>query len=175
MKISIRKEIAEDHHKVFHIIERAFKNEKFSDHKEQFLVERMRKSQAFIPELALVAEVDGKLVGYILMSKIKIKNEMEEFDSLALAPVCVLPQYQGKGIGGQLIKAAHGIAKKLGHVSIMLLGHENYYPGFGYKKAKKYDIQFPFEAPDENCMAIELVAQGLENVNGMVVYPEEFY
>lgn len=175
MKIKIRQELKKDHKAVFVIIEQAFKNEKLSDHQEPFLVERLRGSKAFIPELSRVSEVDNKLVGHILLTKIKIINKTQLFDSLALAPISVLPNYQSQGIGSRLIVSAHNIAKGLGYKSIVLLGHENYYPRFGYKKASYYGIKLPFEAPDENCMVIELVKNGLENVSGLVDYPNEFY
>ncbi len=170
----IRQEYSKDYNEVFNVIEQAFKTEKSSDHKEQFLVERLRKSDAFIPELSLVAEIDGKIVGHLLVTKLKIKNETEEFDSLALAPVAVLPEFQGNGIGGKLIVESHKKAKELGHKSIVLLGHENYYPKFGYQRADKYEIELPFEVPKENCMVIELVENGLKGVYGMVEYPKEF-
>ena len=117
-----------------------------SDHKEQFLVQRLRKSDAFIPELSLIAENENKIVGHILLTKLKIKNGQKKFDSLALAPVSVLPEYQGNGIGGMLIKEAHKKAKELGYQSVILLGHEKYYPKFGYKQADKFGIELPFES-----------------------------
>jgi len=172
--VTIRQENNKDFIDVFNVIEKAFKTEKYSDHKEQFLVERLRKSDAFIPELSMVAEIDGKIVGHILVTKLKIKNETEEFDTLALAPVSVLPEFQGNGIGGKLIVESHKKAKELGHKSIVLLGHENYYPKFGYARADKYEIELPFEVPKENCMVIELIENGLDGVNGTVEYPKEF-
>ena len=75
MEIAIRQEESKDFKAVFYLIEEAFKTEKLSDHKEQFLVERLRKSDAFIPELSLIAEIDNKIVGYILLTKLKIKNK----------------------------------------------------------------------------------------------------
>ncbi len=65
----IRQETKKDHRKVFNVIESAFKDAEFADHTEQFLVERLRKSDAFIPELSIVAEIDGKIVGHILLTK----------------------------------------------------------------------------------------------------------
>lgn len=174
MKITIRKEEVKDFKAVFNLIEKAFESEQMSNHKEQFLVERLRKSDTFISELSLVAEIDGKIVGHILTTKLKIKNKTNEFRSLALAPVSVLPEFQGKGIGGKLITESHKIAKELGYKSIVLLGHEKYYPKFGYKQADKFGIELPFELPKENCMAIELVKNGLNGVSGMVEYPKEF-
>lgn len=122
----------------------------------------------------MVAETENKIVGHILLTKLKIKNGQNELDSLALAPVSVLPEHQGKGIGGMLIKEAHKKAKELGFISVILLGHEKYYPKFGYKRADQFGIVLPFEVPKENCMAIELIENGLKDVNGMVEYPKEF-
>lgn len=174
MKLNIRKENPEDFEMVFNLIKEAFKDEQMSDHREQLLVERLRKSTAFVPELSMVAEIDDTIVGHILLSKVKIKNKNSEFDSLALAPVSVHPDYQRKGIRGMLIKAAHQRAKELRHKSIILLGHKEYYPRFGYIQADKFDIDLPFEVPKENCMAIELVENGLKGTTGIVQYPKEF-
>lgn len=150
-------ETKNDHKEVFSVIENAFKNAEYTDNTEQYLVERLRNSDAFIPELSIVAEIDGKIVGHILLTRLKIRNQTNEFDSLALAPVSVLSEFQGKGIGGKLILESHKKAKELGFKSIVLLGHENYYPRFGYEQADKYGIELPFEIPKENCMVIELV------------------
>ncbi|MNQ02449.1 acetyltransferase [compost metagenome] len=174
--MNIRKEENKDHKEVFDLIKNAFENEEYSDHKEQFLVERLRNSDSFVPELSLVAEIDGQIVGYILMTKIKIVNDnLQKTISLALAPVAVLKKYQGKGIGGKLIRKAHQKAKELEFSSVILLGHEKYYPRFGYKMTKNYEIKLPFEVPDENCMLIELTEDALKDVKGIVEYPKEFY
>jgi predicted N-acetyltransferase YhbS len=172
--VIIRQENHHDYKAVFNVIEEAFKTEPFSDHKEQFLVERLRKSDAFIPELSLVVEIDNAIVGHILVTKLKIKSETNIFNSLALAPVSVLPEFQGRGIGAKLILEAHKKAKELGHTSIILLGHEHYYPRFGYKQAHTFGIKLPFEVPKENCMAIELIENGLKGIQGVVEYPKEF-
>ncbi len=174
--MNIRKEEIKDYNEVFKLIENAFKDEQYTDHKEQFLVERLRKSESFVPELSLVAEIDNQIVGYVLLTKIKIiDNKYQQTTSLALAPVAVLKKYQGKGIGGNLIQKAHQIARELKFGSVILLGHEKYYPKFGYEMTKKYGIKLPFDVPDENCMLIELTENALENVSGIVEYPKEFY
>lgn len=176
MELKIRQETKTDFKAVFDLIENAFEKEVYSDHQEQFLVERLRESEAFVPELALVAEYDDQIVGYILLTKIKIKNEEgKETESLALAPVAVLQNFQGKGIGGELIRTAHIKAREMGFESIVLLGHEKYYPRFGYKMSGLFGIQLPFEVPAENCMVIELVEDALKGVNGVVEYPKAFF
>jgi predicted N-acetyltransferase YhbS len=128
MSILIRQEQPADYPAVFALVEQAFRDLKISDHTEQYLVERLRKSDAFIPELSLVAEDNGKIVGHILLTKLKIQNGQQEFESLSLAPVAVLPEYQRQGIGAMLIEEAHRVAKSLGYTSVILVGHENYYP-----------------------------------------------
>ncbi len=95
--------------------------------------------------------------------------------SLALAPVSVLPEYQNKGIGKDLIHKALEQAKELGHQSIVVLGHPEYYPKFGFEKASQWGIEASFEVPDEAFMAIELYKNSLENVSGIVEYSSVFF
>jgi predicted N-acetyltransferase YhbS len=175
MKIHIRTETSNDYSTVFNLVGKAFANEPYSDQQEQFLVERLRKSNAFIPELSLVAEVDKQIVGFILLTKIQIKNTTQSTEALALAPVAVLPNFQGQGIGGQLIEFAHQKAKALGFKIIVLVGHEHYYPRFGYKQTEKYGIHLPFEVPAPNAMILALEDGVLDDVNGMVVYAKAFF
>lgn len=175
MPIQIRQEQAADFPAVFALVEQAFSDLEISDHTEQFLVERLRKTDAFIPELSLVAEDNSRIVGHILLTKLKIQNEQQEFESLSLAPVSVLPAFQRQGIGAILIEEAHCVAKSLGYTSVILVGHENYYPRFGYKPASTFGITFPFEVPDANGMAVELVENGLAGISGTVVYPPGFF
>ncbi|WP_246849928.1 GNAT family N-acetyltransferase [Rufibacter roseolus] len=174
MEITIRQEKPDDFKTVFDLVGKAFEAEPLSDHTEQFLVERLRKSSAFIPELSLVAQIGNRIVGHILLTKLKIKNGLNEFESLALAPVSVLPEFQREGIGGMLIEHAHQKAKELGYKSVILIGHATYYPRFGYKPTDTFGIELPFEAPRENCMVIELTENALKGISGIVEYPKEF-
>lgn len=175
MDITIRQEEETDQQQVSSVIEKAFEKEEHSDQKEQFLVERLRQSTAFVPGLSLVAEVDNRVVGYILLSKIKLTGDKGKIQSLALAPVAVDPAYQHKGIGGKLIEEAHSRAKDLGFESAIVLGHPGYYPRFGYKKAADFEIKLPLNVPEEYCMAVELKANSLRNRgNTTVEYAKEF-
>lgn len=175
MDVIVRQETSQDIPSIFKVIKEAFKSAETPNPDEPQLVERLRKSNAFIPELSLVAIIDNQIVGHILLTKIKVNNNEQVFDSLALAPVSVLPQYKNRGIGGQLITKSHSSARQLGYHSIILLGHHNYYPRFGYKLAKAFGFKLPFDVPDENCMAIELIKDGLKEVNGTVEYPSAFF
>jgi predicted N-acetyltransferase YhbS len=173
--ILIRKERAEDHKAVEELIREAFAKEEESDHREHLLVHDLRALDIFVPELSLVAVKDGRIIGHILMTPIRIVNDKTSYPSLALAPVSVAPTMQKEGIGGSLIRAAHTKARLMGHRSVILLGHEAYYRRFGYKRASSFGIRLPFNSPDENAMAIELVEGGLRGIHGKVEYPAPFH
>jgi predicted N-acetyltransferase YhbS len=146
----------------------------FSQKNEGRLILALRKTQEFIPELSLVAEVGGKVVGHILFYPIKIKNNDASYDSLCLAPMAVLPEYQRQRIGSQLVKEDLKRARDLGFKSVIVLGHAAYYPRFGFEPASRWGIRPPFEVPDEVFMALELVKDGLKDIHGTVEYPPEF-
>lgn len=175
MDLKIRQETKDDYQAVFDIVEAAFREMLLSDQTEQFLVERLRKSEGFIPQLSLVAEIDDALVGHIMVTKLFIDQGDQQKETLCLAPVSVHPDFQNLGVGSQLVKEAHRMAKELGYQSIILVGHADYYPRFGYERGSKYGIQFPSEAPDEACMAVALVPGGLDDLEGMVAFPEIFF
>ncbi|MBE7105675.1 N-acetyltransferase [Bacillus cereus] len=171
--VTIRQEQQNDYSKTEEVVKEAFLNEEFSDKTEHELVSRIRKCDAFIPELSIVA-VDEEIVGHIMLSKIIIEQDGTSVDSLALAPVSVAPSHQKKGIGGKLISLALEKAKELGYGSVVVLGHPEYYPKFGFKKASEWNIKAPFEVPDEVFMAMELRENSLQGVEGIVQYSSAF-
>lgn len=171
--VTIRQEQKNDYRKTEEVVKEAFLNEEFSDKKEHELVKRIRECDAFISELSIVA-VDEEIVGHIMLSKITIEQDGTTVDSLALAPVSVAPSHQKKGIGGKLIGAALEKAKELGYGSVVVLGHPEYYPKFGFKKASEWNIKAPFEVPEEVFMVMELTENALEGVEGVVQYSSAF-
>ncbi len=104
-----------------------------------------------------------------------IKNHDYEYEALALAPLSVLPNYQNKGIGSKLINEGNKIAKELGFKVVIVLGHEKYYPKFGFKKASDYNIKASFEVPDNVFIALELIATGLSGISGTAIYSRAFF
>jgi len=173
--VTIRKENPLDHSFVIELTEKAFETLEISDHNEGKLVHKLRKALTFIEELSLVAELNGQVVGHILFTPIVIDNGGQQFPSLVLAPVSVLPEFQKMGVGGQLIRAGHQKAKELGFQSVILLGHPGYYPRFGYRSASTWGIKTHFDLPsDDVFMAVELTENALSGVSGMVIFPPEF-
>ncbi|MCX2742070.1 GNAT family N-acetyltransferase [Pontibacter anaerobius] len=120
MQIEIRQEQPADRSEVYELNRAAFGQDN-----EARLVDLLRESKAFIPELSVVATAAGAVVGHILFTKISIvDDEGCEFESLALAPMAVKPALQRQGIGGQLVKYGLGKAKALGSSSMIVLSHE---------------------------------------------------
>lgn len=167
--LEIRQENKNDYDEVYNVVKKAFETAEHSDGNEQDLVSQLRTSDAFIPELSLVAIKDNRIVGYILFTKIKIGKSEE----LALAPLAVLPEYQRQGIGSELIEQGHTIAKKLGYHYVVVLGSEKYYPRLGYVSAIKFGVSAPFNVQSENFMAKKLKDTNKE-IKGIVKYAKEF-
>lgn len=167
--MNIRTEQPADQQAVYDVVKRAFETAAHRDGNEQDLVNALRDSDAFIPELSLVAEQGGKIVGHILFTKVQIGTQQ----ALALAPLSVLPEYQQQGIGSALISEGHKRAALLGYSYSVVLGSETYYPRMGYVTARTWGILPPFDVPDENFMAYRLREDAPE-VSGIVRYAAAF-
>ncbi len=165
----IRKEEAKDYEIIYSVVKAAFDSSEHSDGNEHDLVNALRKGKAFIPDLSLVAETDGAIVGHIMFTRAKVGDAIV----LALAPLSVLPEYQRKGIGMSLIKKGHSIAEKLGYEYSVVLGSEAYYPKAGYVPADSFGIKPPFDVPSENFMAYK-IKKGASDIRGVLKYAKEF-
>lgn len=168
-KIEIRKETINDYPAVYTINSTAFNRKD-----EARLTDRLRLSDAFVPELSLVATLDNKIIGAIVFTEIHVVDTHKETISLSLAPVAVIPEQQNQGAGSQLIQYGLEKARKLGYKSVIVLGHKDYYQRFGFRPAKKWGIEAPFNIPDNAFLALELVEDGLKDVKGIVKYAKEF-
>lgn len=167
--ISIRSEKPEDYKSIYDLNKLAFNGEV-----EAKLVNNLRETKGFVPELSLVAIKDGEVVGHILFSIIHIQTDTNKIPVLALAPMAVLPKHQKQGIGSMLVGEGLKKCKELGYKAVILVGHPDYYPRFGFTHAKEKGLKLPFDAPDEAFMVYEIIHQALEGIKGMVVYPPEF-
>lgn len=165
----IRQEREKDYREVYNVVKRAFESAEHSDGNEQALVNALRRSKAFIPELSLTAEENGKITGYIMFTEGKVGNNTV----LILAPLAVLPEYQRKGIGRALIEKGHKTAYDMGYGYVVVLGSESYYPRMGYVPASELGIETPEGIPNENFMAVKLRNDAVP-LKGAVIYPDEF-
>ncbi len=165
----IRQESANDFGAIYTVVKSAFSSAEHADGNEQDLVNALRTSDAYIPELTLVAEIEGKIVGHIMFTRLEIGEDVQ----LALAPLSVLPAYQRQGIGSALVREGHRKARALGYEYSVVLGSEKYYPKFGYRPAKDYGIAPPFDVPDENFMVCKL-SDYVRPVSGIIRYAKEF-
>lgn len=165
----IRQEKPEDYEEVYELVREAFASAEHADGNEQDLVEALRKGDAFIPELSLVAEEGGQLAGHILFTRARVG----EVEVLALAPLSVRPAFQRQGVGTALTEEGHRIARELGFPYSIVLGSENYYPRLGYREAAGFGVEAPEGIPSANFMAIRLLEEA-PALDGPVTYAEEF-
>ena len=168
--MKIRKEQPEDYNSIYNVVKEAFESAEHADGNEQDLVTALRESPNYIPELSLVAEYNGKIIGHIMFTRAIVGDS----DVLALAPLSVLPDYQRKGVGTALIGEGHKIAKEMGYGYSVVLGSEKYYPKFGFSPSKDLGINSPFKVPSKNFMALSL-HHNKEKLNATVEYPKEFF
>lgn len=168
MHLIVRTETVEDHDAISKIYEHAFAQKKEGD-----LIERLRRADRFIPELSLVAESDGTIVGHILFYPVLIRGESEAHMSLALAPMAVHPDCRRRGVGVRMVQEGLSAARDVGYDSVIVVGHPEYYPMFGFRPASTWNIRGPSDVSDDAFLALELIDGALKNVRGTVEYPEE--
>lgn len=119
--------------------------------------------------LELVAERAGMIVGHVLFSRLVIETGAARFPAVALAPLAVLPEEQGKGVGAALVDEAHRHLRAEGETLAVVLGDPQYYGRFGYAR----DRAERFES-DYQCDALQALAWGEAPFAGRLVYPTPF-
>lgn len=144
----------------------------FQGEEEGKLINKLREEDVDL--ISLVAEDGLNLVGHILISPAIIKSEDKSIEIAALGPMAVLPTYQRKGIGSELIKEGIRRCIKAGYVAIAVLGHPEYYPKFGFLPSVKYGITCEYEVPEEVFMILELHKSFLNEITGVVKYHPAF-
>lgn len=144
----------------------------FGGKKEAKLVEVIRTSNAYIPELSLVAEIENHVVAHIMFSYVDLVAETK-LPVLSLAPMAVHPQFQRQGIGKALLKTSLELADDRGEALVVVLGYPKLYQPFGFQPSINYQIECPFDVPEDVFMAKPL--SGYEDkYKGKVIYPPGF-
>lgn len=163
----IRAETDADYSAVHKVNERAFDRPGEAD-----LVDALRENAR--PYISLVAESDGEIVGHIFFSPVLIASEVSSFNALGLAPMAVLPELQNQGIGSELVQRGLEACRSIGHYVVVVLGHSEYYPRFGFVPASQKGLSCEYPVPDEVFMVAELKEGALAGRRGMVKYRPEF-
>jgi putative acetyltransferase len=170
MDVKIRRELPVEYRTVEELTREAFWNLYVPGCNEHFCLHIMRGHADFIPELDLVAEYAGKLVGNIVYARAGVITGAGRIHNvICFGPVSVLPAYQKQGIGGALIRCSLDKARALGFAAVFIYGDPRYYYRFGFRCAEKFEIansegKFAFAL-----MALELIPGALRNISGRFI------
>jgi putative acetyltransferase len=148
----------------------ALSREEFNGDYEADLIDRLREDG--LVAVSLIAYDATDLVGHILFRELAVEIDGRSINAVALAPMAVRADRQRQGIGGQLIR--HGLERlrQRGYAAVIVLGHPDYYPRFGFSAALAAKLRSPF--PGEHFMALELEPDALAGQTGRVLYPPAF-
>ena len=137
------------------------------------MIDAIRRSEGFVPSLSLVAEDEGEIVGQALFSYVALASSSRRL--LELGPISVRPDRQREGIGGLLIREGIARAEELEEPVVLVLGHPDYYPRFGFEPASRFGL-FPSDPniPDEAFMAMPLKRYDPE-IGGRVIFPAAYF
>ena len=166
--ITVRPETAEDIRAIDVVHISAFGGEA-----EAQLVSALRESTTYNRELSQVAELGGRIVGHVLLTRVPLRKDGEEKHVLALGPMSVVPSQSHRGIGSELINASIKLAKEKGYGAIVVLGHPEYYKRFGFVQARDLQVSCNLPAPEDALTVMEIVDGNLAG-GGHVEYPEPF-
>ncbi len=145
----------------------------FGQPQEGNVINKLRGSDPQV--LSFVAEINSQVVGHIFYSTAKIECDNKKIVGLGLAPMAVLPEYQKQGIGKMLIKESLSAITKKYIPFIIVLGHADYYPKFGFEKASKHAISCQWNGiPDEAFMIMILDKEKMSGIHGIAKYRAEW-
>jgi putative acetyltransferase len=123
--------------------------------------------------ISLVAETEGEIIGHILFSPVSLADQPHAL-LMGLGPLAVAPEHQRQKVGSALVRRGLELCRDRGYAAVVVLGHAEYYPRFGFVPASQYGIRSRYDAPDEAFMAVELQPRALRDVSGEVAYDEAF-
>jgi putative acetyltransferase len=124
--------------------------------------------------LSLVATYDGQVTGHILFSPVTAGSSKKKIGGAGLGPMAVLPEYQRQDTGDKLIEFGITRLKQSGCPFIVVLGHADYYPRFGFRPAIGYGLKCEWGVPDNVFMALALDESKIRDPSGLAKYRAEF-
>ncbi|NQT96262.1 MAG: N-acetyltransferase [Candidatus Marinimicrobia bacterium] len=143
----------------------------FETPSEANLVDALREQAQ--PVVSLVAEDNGQVAGHIMFSPVSLSG-YPNLKIMGLAPMAVVPEHQRKGIGSALVRAGLEQCRQLDFTAVVVLGHPEYYPRFGFSPSDRFGIDSEYELPVEVFMALELQPEALSGKTGRVKYHTAF-
>jgi len=170
--MTIRSEREADWPKIAALVEAAFATAPHADGDERFFVERLRRGDRYVPDLALVREDNGALVAHVMLTRLTIAATAGPNEVLMLAPVSVAPDRQRRGLGTRLVREALARAEALGHGAAVVLGDPAYYSRFGFRASVAFGLLNSNGFAKENVMALELRPGALEVAAGVITFPK---
>ena len=167
MEIELRCVLPTEYRATEHITREAFWNQYAPGCNEHYLLHIMRGQPSFVHELDVVAVYDGRIIGNVVYLKTFIRgDEGKEYEVLGLGPISVLPEYQGKGIGGKLIAHTKDLACGMGYRAIFLFGDPDYYIRHGFVLVEQFGIRTADNAYAAAHLVCELYENALSGVRG---------
>jgi putative acetyltransferase len=168
--IPVRPESLGDAAAIARVHERAF-----GQPDEARLVEALRESTAYLPELSLVAEVDGEVAGHVMLTRAVVEDgEGGRAFVLVLAPIGVLPERQRAGVGSALMWAALAAADGMGAPLVTVVGEPAFYARFDFVAAYRHGIAPPEPLPGDVFQARARGRGPDPGIRGTLVYPAPF-
>jgi putative acetyltransferase len=164
----IRPETENDFAAIHDLVKTAFQTAKSGFSDEQDFVLKLRQDENYLPELALVLEDAGMIIGHIMLTKTYISRKDSKLEALLLAPVCVRLEYRNQGIGSDFIRHSLEMAKERGFKTVFLVGDPEFYQRFGFQATVEYGIKNTGNIPDKYVMALELEKGLLGNAGGTI-------
>lgn len=143
----------------------------FETEAEANLVDALRSRAS--PYISLVAVDAGAIVGHVFFSPVTLSDHAE-LKLMGLAPMAVLPELQRRGIGAALVRAGLERCRALGCDAVVVLGHAEYYPRFGFVPASRFGITSEYDVPDDVFMVLELTEGSLRDRSGLIKYDPAF-
>jgi len=143
----------------------------FETEAEARLVDALRQQAR--PIVSLVAENDEAVVGHIMFSPVSLTGHAD-MKIMGLGPMAVVPDRQRKGVGSALVRQGLVCCKDLGARAIVVVGHPEYYPRFGFAPASRYALRCEYDVPENVFMVAELEAGALNGAYGVVRYHDAF-
>lgn len=165
--VLIRKEKPGDYREVEKMIRSAFWNVYKPGCDEHYLTKILRTHEDFLPDLTRIAVCDNKIVGAIFYAKSQIACLNGKHSVITFGPLGVHPNYQRQGIGELLIRETVELAKKSGFKAIIIYGEPDYYPRFGFRRCKEFEIAQPDGTYLDAMMAYELEPGFLKDKKGL--------